>query len=192
MQSLANVLGGLRIRALNPRMAMVLALAVGVGMAGQVDAQRTRYTLDDVMDKLIEMDKRLVVVETDIKNMKDQMKEDKVELREQMKADKAELGEQIADVRTTVWTLFGFLGVGLLGMVGFLFSVSNKMGRLSERMGHLETILVGGAPEKEQSESGKRGVFVSAKLLQSLQKQIRETARGQKELEEKLRTAEII
>jgi len=44
MRSLVNFFSGLRISTLNPLMAMVLVFAVVVGMAGQANAQTSRYT----------------------------------------------------------------------------------------------------------------------------------------------------
>ena len=108
MRSLVNVLGGHRIRALNPLMAMVLVFAAVVGMVGQADAQTSRYTLDDVMDKLIEMDKkfevRLVKLETRMDNIE----------------------KEIGEVKTTVWALFGSLGAVLLVILGFIYTIAQR------------------------------------------------------------------
>ena len=108
MQSLMNFFGGLRTPALSPLMAVVLVLAVVVGMAGQADAQTSRYTLDDVMDKLIEMDKkfevRLVKLETRMDNIE----------------------KEIGEVKTTVWALFGSLGAVLLVILGFIYTLAQR------------------------------------------------------------------
>jgi len=109
IQSLANVLGGFRIRILSPWVAMVLALAVVVGIAAQADAQTSRYTLDDVMDKLddvvdkmIEMDKRLSVVETEVKRNRELIETVNTNLTKQIETVNTNLTKQIETVNTNL------------------------------------------------------------------------------------------
>jgi len=108
MRSLVNILSDLRIQAWSPLMVMILAFAVVIGMVGEVDAQTSRYTLDDVMDKLIEMDKkfevRLVKLETRMDNIE----------------------KEIGEVKTTVWALFGSLGAVLLVILGFIYTLAQR------------------------------------------------------------------
>jgi len=172
-------------------MAVVSLFAVIVVMAGPVDAQRTRYTIDDVMDKLIEVDKRLVAVETDIKNIKADMKNIKADMKE----DKAELREQISDVNTVTITFFTVLSVLFGGILAFVFSIARNMRppesskafrkevrEIAERERALE--------EKLQAED--RRVPKETKILEALEQKVSALAERQKELEGKLKLAEVI
>ena len=210
MLSLTNFLSVLRGSIWTPWKASVLVLVFVFGAVGRPAAQAPRYTIDDVMEKLMEMDKKFEVrlgkLETRVDHLEKRMEADKVDLNtrfdhleKQMQTDKADLKERIADVKTTVWTLFGVLSVGLFGMVAFLFSISNKMGGLVERMRqvevHLEAILARRPMEREKEPSKvteESALASPPEWLRSLQDQIRELADHQRELEEKLTAANVI
>ena len=192
MLSLTNFLSVLRGSIWTPWKASVLVLVFVFGAVGRPAAQAPRYTIDDVMEKLAEMDKKFEVRLGKLETRVDH-------LEKQMQTDKADLKERIADVKTTVWTLFGVLSVGLFGMVAFLFSISNKMGGLVERMRqvevHLEAILARRPMEREKEPSKvteESALASPPEWLRSLQDQIRELADHQRELEEKLTAANVI
>ena len=200
MRSFVNVLGVLRIRALNPWMAMVLILALVVGMVGQADAQTSRYTLDDVMEKLIEVDKRLAVVETEVKRN-----------RELIETVHTNLGDRIDDTNaridgtnTTMRWVFGFLCTLFLGILGLTFATYKNTAGLVKPMDRsvvkeaevLETFRkeVGKIAERERAleeklEAADRSV---PKVLEALEQKVSALAERQKELEGKLTPAKAV
>ena len=195
MRSFVNVLGVHRIRALNPWMVVVLAFSVLVGMVGHVDAQTSRYTIDDVMDKMIEMDKRLshvmdkviemdkrlVAVETDIKNIKTAMKEDKVALR-----------ERISDVNTVTITFFTILSVLFGSILVFVFSIARNMRPEESSKAFRKEVREIAKREKALEEKLQAADRSVPKLLEALEEKVSALAERQKELERKLAPAEAV
>ena len=170
MRSFVNVLGGLRIRVLNPLMVMILVLTVAVGMAGQADAQRTRYTIDDVMEKLGEMDKkfevRLVKLEIKVGNVEKRM--DKLEKR----MDKLEetQGRQL-------WIMLAFI----FAVIGILIANNYKLGRLDA---HITESVEKKAPRRAEKELEKQ--------LKLLAERVKEVSDREKALEGRLTAAKIL
>ena len=195
MRHVKHFFGGLWIQALNPLMAMVLVFAVVVGMAEHVAAQTSRYTLDDVIDKLIEMDKRLSVVETEVKrnrelietvntnlskqietantNLSKQIETANANLSKQIETVNTNLGSRISDTNTTMFWLFGFLGTLFLGILALTFATYRNTASLVK------------LPEGRRAPEEIEG-------LQTLQEEVKGLAERQSELERKLTTAKLI
>ena len=134
-----NFFGGLssrlcsRISALSWMMMVVLVVGL---VPKTVDAQTSRYTLDDVMDKMIEMDKRLSdvmnkmiemdkrlsVVESQIKNLGDRIADTNARI--------ADTNARIDDTNTTMRWLFGFLGTAFFGILALTFATYRNTARL--------------------------------------------------------------
>ena len=201
MRSLVNIPGGLRIPILRPWMAMVMILAPIVGRADQAHAQTSRYTLDDVMDKLIEVDKQLAVVEAEVNRN-----------RELIETVHTNLGDRIDDTNaridgtnTTMRWVFGFLCTLFLGILGVTLATYKNTAswvKPPDRRGVkeaevLETLrkevreLV--AQEERALEEKLQAADRSApKLLEALEKKVNALAERQKELEGKLPSAEAV
>jgi len=138
MRSLMSFFGGLRIRSLSPLMAGVLIFAVVVGMTGQVDAQTSRYTLDDVMDKLLEMDKkfeiRLGKLETKVDMFEKRMdgldkRMSSLETNINSRIDGLEtnMNGRMSSLNTTMISLFGILGALFAGILVSVISIARNM-----------------------------------------------------------------
>jgi len=201
MRSLMHFFSGFRSASLSPFMAGVLVLAVVVGMVKPVDAQTSRYTLDDVMDKLIEMDKRLVVVETDMKNIKADMKN----IKAAMKVDRAKLRAQIADVKThldnrinTANTItisfFTVLAVLFGGILVSVISIARNVRPPESSKAfrkELKAIAERERALEEKLQASDRSVPKEiARLLEALEQKVSALAERQTELEGKLKLAE--
>ena len=207
MRDLMNFYG-LWIRVLNPLMVGVLVVAAVVGMAGPVDAQTSRYTLEDVMDKLLEMDKKFEVrlgkLETRVSHIEADMKADKAELREQMKADKAELRAQIADVETHLdnrintantitMSFFTVLAVLFGGILVSVISIARNMRPAESSKAFRKEVKAIAERERaleEKLQAMDRSVPKEARVLEVFGKELRALAERQKELEGRLKLAE--
>ncbi len=207
MRNLANFFSGLRIRSLSPWMAIALVFAMVIGMAGQVDAQTSRYILDDVMDKMIEMDKRLShvmdkvididkrlsVVESQIKNLGDRIDD---------------TNARIDNTNTTMRWLFGFLGSLFLGILVLTFATYRNTASLVKpteqsvfkeakvlEVFRKEVREIAEQEERalqEKLQAVSRSAPKEAKLLEALEQKVSALAERQKELEGKLKLAEVI
>ncbi|HID30770.1 MAG TPA: hypothetical protein EYP19_12300 [Desulfobacterales bacterium] len=195
MRSLMNFFGGLRIRSLNPLIAVVLLFAVVVGRVGQADAQTSRYTLDDVMDKLIEVDKRLTVVETEVKRNRELIETVNTNLTKQIEMVNTNLGDRISATNTTMRWLFGLL-VALFGSIlVFVFNIARSMrpaesSKAFRKEGKAITERERALEEKLQAED--RRAPQETRILEALEQKVDALAERQKELEGKLKLAEVI
>lgn len=162
------------ISALNPWIAAVLMVAFVFGTAGQAAAQTSRYNIDDVMDKLIEMDKnvevRLGKLEIEVSGIEKRM--DKLEKR----MDKLEetQGRQL-------WIMLAFI----FAVIGILIANNYKLGKLDAH-------ITGGAEEKAARRAEGEAEGEMEKQLKLLAEQVKEVSDREKELEEKLTAAEVI
>ena len=75
---------GLRISALSLLTAALALLAFVPGSSGEAAAQTSRHTMDDVMDKLVEIDKRLAIVEVEVKRNTERIETVNANLTKQM------------------------------------------------------------------------------------------------------------
>lgn len=166
MQRLANFLGGLRALVLNPLTVFIFIFGLVLGMAEQLEAQPSRYTIDDVMAKLIEMDKQLTVVESRI-----------VAIEERIETVNANLSARINDTNTIMRWLFGFLGSLFLGILALTFTIYKN---------------TAGLPKEVFSKEGEKPAEDLARVLESLQEEVRATAKRERVLEEKLQAAGVI
>lgn len=144
-----------------------------VGIAGQADAQTSRYTLDHVMDKLIEMDKRLTMVEAEVKRNREQIETVNANLSKQIETVNTNLGDRISDTNTTMLWLFGFLGTLFLGILALTFATYRNTASLVR------------TPSARRTPK-------EAKLLETLQKEVKELSAREKALEEKLAAAKML
>jgi len=214
-----NVLGVLRIRILSPWVAMVLVLAVVVGIVAQADAQTSRYTLDDVMDKLIEVDKRLAVVETEVRRNRELIETVHKSLTKQIETVHTNLGARINDTNariddtnariestnTTMRWVFGLLGTLFLGILGVTLATYKNTASLvkpPDRSGVkeaevLETLRkevreIVAQEERALEEKLQAADRSVPKLLEALEEKVSALAERQKELERKLAPAEAV
>jgi len=123
---------------------------------------QTRYTIDDVMDKLVEMDKRLVRVEIEIENLKVRMKESETSLLDRINRN-----------TTTIWALFGALITLYVTILVIVLGIyKNVRPRLQERP-------AGVLKEEDWTATLE-------KLLEPLRKEIREIAEREERLEKQV------
>ena len=136
-----------------------ICLAIGVwvygclGMVGEVRAQSSRYTIDDVMDRLMEMDKN-----TEVRFAR---------LEAKVEQNKERINEVRSSLSTTIWSLFGFLLLIQLAILGFIYNLAQ------------------GTKRAELSEN-----FASA--LEALQKQVNQIMERERKLEERLQAASLV
>ena len=151
---------------------------------GTASAQ-TKYTTDDVMARVVEIDRRLVRVETEVENLKTQIREIKTDLQAQMngmKTDlqaqmngmKTDLQAQIQGTSTTMWTLFGAMITLYLGIFVVVLAVYKNV-----------------RPRPEDAEERRRTLQEDVasevgKVLEPLQKQLRELAEREERLEKQV------
>ena len=163
---------------------------------------QTRYTIDDVMDKLIEMDKRLVRVETEMGNLKDRMtilearveriegtmqawmketetnsqarmKEMETSLLTRMKETETNLLDRINRNTTTIWALFGALITLYVTILVIVLGIyKNVRPRLQEQP-------AGVLKEADWATTLE-------KVLEPLRKEIREIAEREERLEKRV------
>ena len=149
---------------------------------------QTRYTIDDVMDKLIEMDKRLVRVEIEIGNLKDRMtslearverienvrlKELETSLLTRMKETETNLLDRINRNTTTIWALFGALITLYVTILVIVLGIyKNVRPRLQEQPA--------GVPKEADWAT------TLEKVLEPLRKEIREIAEREERLEKRV------
>jgi len=184
---------------------MMVVLVFGL-VPKTVDAQTSSYPLDDVMDKMIEMDKRLsdvvnkmiemdkrlTVVETEVKRN-----------RELIEMVNTNLGDRISATETTMRWLFGFLGTAFFGILALTFATYRNTARLvkpTERSVAEETKVE--AFGKELKTLAERERVLEGKLeaadrsvpriLEALEQKVSALAERQSELEGKLKLAEVI
>lgn len=201
MRNLMNFFGGLQTSALGLLLAVVLIFSV-VGMVGSADAQTSRYTIDDVMDKLIEVDKRLTVVETEVRGNRELIETVNTNLTKQIETVNMNLGARISDTNTTMFWLFGFLGSLFLGILAFTFATYRNTASLvkpTERSVAEETKVEAFGKElkavaerervlEEKLQASDRSV---PKILEALEQKVSALAERQIELEGKLKLAEV-
>ena len=102
---------------------LLSAFMLVLGMVGRADGEISRYTLDDVMDKLDEMDKRLVRVETKVDMLEGRM--DRIEGR--MDDLESSVNGKITSLQTTMLSLFGLLAALFAGILAFVFSIARGL-----------------------------------------------------------------
>ena len=205
MRSLMNCFGNLRTMSLSLLMADAFVLAVVFGMAGPVDAQTSRYTLDDVMDKLIEVDKRLTVVETEVKrnrelietvntNLTKQIETVNANLTKQIETVNANLGDRISTTNTTMRWLFGLLVALFASILVFVFNIARNMRPAESSRAfrkELKAIAERERALEEKLQASDRSVPKEiTRLLEALEQKVNALAERQKELEGKLKPAE--
>ena len=103
-----------------------ICLLIGVcvygcfGMAGEVRAQSSRYTIDDVMDRLMEMDKN-----TEVRFAR---------LEAKAEQNKERIHEARSSSSTPLWPLFGFLLLIQLATLIFIYNLARgrKRAEVSE------------------------------------------------------------
>ncbi|MDI6792119.1 MAG: hypothetical protein QME81_04535 [bacterium] len=147
-----------------------------LGMAEQLQAKPSRYTIDDVMDKLIEMDKRLTVVEKQIETINARIDNLSDNLNARIDNLSADLNARIDDTNTTMRWLFGFLGSLFLGILALTFAIYRNTANLS----------------KTEAEKPAKALARVLGILKSLEEEVKETARRERVLEEKLQAAGVI
>ena len=143
---------------------------------------QTRYTIDDVMDKLVEMDKRLVRVETEIGYLKDRvehienvrLKELEISLLTRMKETETSLLAQINKNTTTIWTVFGALITLYVTILLIVLGIYKNV-----RPRHQERPVEVGVPKEDWA-------VTLEKLLEPLRKEIREIAAREERLEKQV------
>ena len=124
-----------------------------LGMVEEVHAQSSRYTIDDVMDRLMEMDKN-----TEVRFAR---------LEAKVEQNKERINEVRSSLSTTIWSLFGFLLLIQLAILGFIYNLAQ------------------GAKRADVSEHFASG-------LKALQKQVNQLMEREQKLEEKLRAASLV
>ena len=175
MENLGRIFGGVCVRPLNSLAAFIFLFGLVLGVVERLDAQTSRYTLNDVMDKLIEIDKRLTVVETEVKRNRELIETVNANLTKQIETVNASLGGRITDTNTMILWIFGFLGSLFLGILVLTFTIYRNTAGLSKGI-------------EEPTEDLAR-VF---RLLEALQGEVKATAERERKLEEKLQEAGVI
>ena len=158
-----QTIGSLRISALSLQTVALVVLALVLGSRGEVAAQTSRYTIDDVMDKVIEIDKRLAIVETEVKRNTERIETVNANFTKQIEI----LGDRMSDMNTTMLWFFGFLGTLFLGILGLTFATYRNTAGLVK------------APDVRRASE-------EAGLLQALQEEVKALAERQKRLEKKV------
>lgn len=205
MRSLMNVFGGLRIRALSLLMAMVLVLAVIVGMAGQTDAQTSRYTLDDVMDKLIEMDTKFEVrlgkLETKVDMFEKRMDglDKRIDILEtsmnsRMNSLEASMNGRMSSLNVTMISLFGILGALFGGILVSVISIARNMRPAESSKAFRKEVREIAERERaleEKLQAADRRAPKEAGILEALRQEVSALAERQSELEGKLKLVKV-
>ena len=204
-----NVFGGLpsglcsRISVLSWTMTLVLVFGL---VPKWVEAQTSRYTIDDVMDKMIEMDKRLSHVMDKVIEMDKRLTVVETEVkrnRELIETVNTNLGDRISATDSTMRWLFGFLGTAFFGILALTFATYRNTASLvkpTERSVAEETKVE--AFGKELKTLAERERVLEGKLeaadrsvpmiLEALEQKVNALAERQEELEGKLKLAEVI
>ena len=177
MENLGRIFGGVCVRPLNSLAVFVFVSGLVLGVVGRLDAQTSRYTLNDVMDKLIEIDKRLTVVETEIKRNRELIETVNANLTKQIETVNASLGGRITDTNTMTLWIFGFLGSLFLGILVLTFTIYRNTAGLSKGI---------------ETEGPKEDLARVLKSLESLEEEVKATAERERKLEEKLQEAGVI
>ena len=86
-----------------------------LGMVEEVHAQSSRYTIDDVMDRLMEMDKN-----TEVRFAR---------LEAKVEQNKERINEVRSSLSTTIWSLFGFLLLIQLATLIFIYNLARGIKR---------------------------------------------------------------
>ena len=191
MPSLMNF-DGLRIRVLIPLMVVLSVFAVLVGIAGEVDAQTSRYTLDDVMDKLdnvvdkmTEMDKKFEVrlgkLETRVDNLEAQIADLKIHL-----------DNRINTANTITISFFTVLAVLFGGILVSVLSIARNMRPAESSKAFRKELKAVADRERALEEKLQAEDRSVPRILEALEQKVSALAERQKELEGKLKLAEVI
>lgn len=156
-----------------------LLLVVGGMLVFELAGYRTasaqaKYTTDDVMARVVEIDRRLVRVETEVENLKTQIREIKTDLQAQMNGMKTDLQAQIQGTSTTMWTLFGAMITLYLGIFVVVLAVYKNVRPRPE-----------GAKERRRTVQEDVASEVG-KVLGPLREQLRELAEREERLEKQV------
>ena len=147
--------------------------AIGLVRYGTASAQ-PKYTTDDVMARVVEIDRRLVRVETEVENLKSQIREVKADLLARMDGMKRDLQAQIQGSSTTMWALFGAMITLYIAIFVVVLAVyKNVRPRPEGAEEHRRTV-----QEDVAAEIGK--------LLEPLREQLRQLAEREERLEKQV------